>query len=268
MQIRNPHVSGSFYPSDASELRQYFETTLKPKDALREAKAVVMPHAGYRYSGEVGCQVLSEVRVPQNILLIGPNHRGVGADFAIFDQGEWETPLGRVSIATKIAKKLLQEIPSCVSDSLAHQAEHSLEVLVPFLQFQKPDCHIIPLLIGTLNLSDLSETAIRLGDTLQNSAEPVLVMVSTDMSHYDSDEVTRKKDRYAIDAILNLDPEGLIRAAQVHHVTMCGLAPVYMLLVMKEALNIQKVSLVDYRTSADASGDKERVVGYAGFIFE
>ena len=134
MLIRRPHVAGSFYPSDPPELRQYCEERLCLSGPGKTVKAVVLPHAGYVYSGDTACLVLSKVKVPDTVFLIGPNHFGQGASFAIYAEGAWETPLGKVPVESEIAADLLKASRQLQSDPAAHSAEHSLEVIVPFFK--------------------------------------------------------------------------------------------------------------------------------------
>lgn len=268
MLIRRSHVAGSFYPSNPSELRQYCEARLCPSDPGKAVKAVVLPHAGYVYSGDTACLVLSKVKVPETVFLIGPNHYGQGAAFAVYSQGAWETPLGKVAVHPEIAASLLKASPQLQSDPTAHSAEHSLEVLVPFLQTRNPSVNLVPFIVGTLDLYAAHALALKIGEVLKAEGREILVAVSTDMNHYESDAATRVKDRYALDAILALDEKALVKAVGQHRISMCGFVPVCMLLAMKDLLGITKASLVDYRTSADFSKDYNRVVGYAGFIFE
>ncbi len=268
MPTREPSVAGTFYPSDAREIRAFAEPLLISKAFPLSVRAVILPHAGYIYSGETACRVLSRIHVPDKIFLIGPNHRAVGSDFALFTQGEWQTPLGRVPIDSEMASRLLEMSHDLAHDEEAHRVEHSLEVELPLLQIKNPVIKIIPLIVGTLNLEAAREVALACGQCLPTQGEPLLVVVSNDMSHYESDEATRRKDQYALRAIENLDEEALVKAVVQYNITMCGFVPVYMLLVMKDLLGIRKATLIDYRTSADSTGDKDRVVGYAGFIFE
>lgn len=268
MAIRAPHVAGTFYPQNAGELRQFIQQHLSVTSHALKAKALVLPHAGYIYSGPTALKVISHVSIPDTLLLIGPNHYGVGSDFALFGEGEWETPLGAVKMDERLAKKILASSPDIIDEPLTHSAEHSLEVIVPMLQMQNPRCKIVPLIVGTLDAHRSRLVAEDIAKALLPPREDFLIVISTDMSHYEDDEVTRRKDHYALEAITHLDGEGLLEAARKYRITMCGLMPVYMLLSMKDALGIKKATLVEYATSADATGDKSRVVGYAGFIFE
>ncbi len=267
MLIRRPHVAGSFYPSNPPELRQYCDKRLDPSFTGQTAKAVILPHAGYVYSGDTACMVLSKVKVPDTVFLLGPNHFGQGSQFALYPEGEWETPLGKVPVSTEAAS-FLKVSPQVQADPSAHSAEHSLEVLLPLLQTRNASVSVIPFIIGTLDLYAAHAMALKIGGVLKSSAREILVAVSTDMNHYESEAATRVKDRYALDAILALDEKALVNAVGQHRISMCGFVPVCMLLAMKDLLGITKATLVDYRTSADASNDTSRVIGYAGFIFE
>jgi MEMO1 family protein len=268
MLIRKPHVAGSFYPSEAAEIRKFCDAYSAPSVPETAARAVILPHAGYVYSGQTACQVLAQVKIPDTIVLIGPNHWSIGSDFALYENGKWETPLGRIPVAESLAKQFVKAGSDLKIDWQAHAREHSLEVLLPLLQCRKGSFSIVPLIVGTLDFQGAARAAESIGSVLKDWKEPFLVAISNDMSHYEPDEVTRKKDKYALDAITALDKEALLFAVRSYNITMCGLVPVYMLLCMKDALGIKKARLVDYRTSADASGDTSRVVGYAGFIFE
>ena len=268
MQIRKPHVAGSFYPSNASEIGRFCSAHLAPFESKIKARAVILPHAGYIYSGALACKVLSQVEIPSKVLLIGPNHRGYGSDFALDANAQWETPLGRVPVDGETSAALLESSQNLRKDADAHAFEHSLEVLVPLLQACEAPFKMVPLIVGTLDQKASRQAAEEMGKVLAGRKESLLVAVSSDMSHYEPEDVTRAKDRYALDAILNLDEAALLQAVKKYKITMCGVMPVYMMLVMKESLGIRKATLVGYSTSGDVTGDRERVVGYAGFIFE
>ena len=268
MLIRQPHVAGTFYPDDPSELRQFCKPWLVSAAPNISARAVILPHAGYIYSGKTACRVLSRIRVPEKNVLIGPDHRGVGSDFSLFAEGQWETPLGTVSIDETLSRSILAGCPTLKADPQAHAFEHSLEVLVPLLQIKNPSAKIVPLIVGTLNLQKAKQVAVEIAGALKRETETVLVVVSNDMSHYENDVSTRKKDQYALHAIGQLDADALVDAVRQHRVTMCGFVPVYMLLVMAHEIGIQRSTLVEYCTSGDATGDRDRVVGYAGYLFE
>ncbi len=268
MPVRKPHVAGTFYPADPAALRRFCGKSAHAETGDIPARAVILPHAGYQYSGKTAWQVLHRVRVPAVNLLIGPNHTGYGSRFAVMEEGEWETPLGRVPLDASLAARLIAASEHIRPDSRAHQYEHCLEVEVPFLQMRNPEIRMVPLVVGGLDLDLAGEAALAIAEVIRRESGPVLIVISTDMSHYEPDEATRKKDAYALKAIENLDREALVRDVRRYDITMCGLVPVYMLLTMAEQIGITKVTLVNYTTSAEASGDYDRVVGYAGFILE
>lgn len=268
MAVRQPAVAGSFYPSDPTQLRKFFAKNLTLSTLLQSAKAVIVPHAGYIYSGLTACRVLSRVKIPKKILLIGPNHRGIGSSFAVQAQGIWKTPLGDVRIAQDLAQGLLKACPAIREDALAHCEEHSLEVEIPILQARNPDIEIVPLIVGTMDLDQAREVAHACGQFLSKYPHEFLMVVSTDLNHYKNDSETRVKDRYVLQAIEKLDSRLLAQEVGQHKISMCGFVPVYMLLEMKSFLPLESAELVDYRTSAETSGDYDRVVGYAGFILK
>ena len=258
-------MAGAFYPAEPQALRRDLALSLGPLLSPTPAKGVILPHAGYVYSGRTAGGVLRRVQVPDTCFLVGPNHRGHGESFALSDAQAWETPLGRVAVDRDFTNGILIASHDLREDSLAHAEEHSLEVVVPFLQYRNPGVCIIPLLIGTLDLEQAREVGLSLVEYLRSQSR-FLIVASTDMTHYESDEATRKKDAYALRAIEALDEEALAAAVKRHRITMCGFVPVYLSLILWKALGAQKATLVDYRTSAEASGDYDRVVGYAGFV--
>lgn len=267
MSLRKPYVAGTFYPRDPEEIRRFAKTYLNPGASCLEARAVILPHAGYMFSGKTACRVLSQIRIPETAFLIGPNHSGFGAEFALMAEGAWQTPLGNVPIDSHLASAFLKASPHLVNDEIAHEGEHSLEVEVPLLQILRPTIKIVPLIVGTLDLGSAREVALQCASVIAERTD-VLLIISTDMSHYESDEATRQKDRHALNAIAALDPDCLVHSVTKYRITMCGFVPVYMLLVMKERLRLHQATLVEYTTSAEASGDYKRVVGYAGFILQ
>lgn len=235
-------------------------------EAARERSiAVVSPHAGYIYSGGVAGAVLSSVTIPDTVLVLGPGHGSIRPVFAVQDEGAWETPLGEVPIETKLARALLEACPSCRSDAKAHEKEHSLEVQIPFLQHFNPGVSIVPVCVSHVaSYQDLAGLGRAVADTVRVFGRDVLILASTDMSHYVSRAEAREKDGLAIDRILALDPEGLFRTVVQEDISMCGFQPVTAALVAARELGAVKAELVRYATSGDVTGDDRGVVGYAG----
>jgi len=266
--IRQPAVAGQFYNASPEVLRadvaRYFDSSATPHIAT----AVVSPHAGLIYSGHVAGAVYSRVSLPQTVILIGPNHTGLGPVVSVFPEGTWLIPGGELAIDRTVTAELLARYPEAEADTSAHQSEHCLEVQLPFLR----QARIVPIVLGTTREEVCRDLGLCLAEIIEahaaqrgRSAMPLLI-ASTDMSHYEPDSVTRAKDRFALEAIQRLDPEGLQAAVRAHEITMCGLGPTVTMLHAVRALGATNSSLVRYATSGEISGDLDRVVGYGGFV--
>jgi AmmeMemoRadiSam system protein B len=264
--IRHPAVAGRFYPRDPDDLRADVESFLSPQKKTVAALGCVVPHAGYMYSGHVAGSVYAGIDLPRRCILMCPNHTGVGQPLAIMSQGAWETPLGCVPIDSQLAEALKQRFPLLAEDAEAHRAEHAAEVQLPFLQSMKLDCTFVPIALGTRRYEILQTLGDAIVDTLQALGERVLVIASSDMNHYESDAVTRQKDYKAIERILVMDARGLYDVVMNEDISMCGFGPTVAMLTAARGLGATGTELVKYATSGDVSGDRERVVGYAGVI--
>lgn len=266
---RIPAVANMFYPGNAEELRRQLTAFVTPVPEPRQAIAAVSPHAGYVYSGGVAGAVFSRIHVPRTVVILGPNHRGIGAPVALQSQGAWDMPLGSVSIDEPLAQELLDALADqAEEDPRAHAMEHSLEVQVPFLQLLQPALQIVPFSLSHIGYEACERLGKTLAPVLADRAEPVLLLASTDMSHYVSQETAKAKDQLAIDRILALDPEGLYTTVADHRISMCGFVPTTVALTAAKALGATRAELVQYATSGDVSGDYAQVVGYAGFIID
>jgi len=270
--IRPPAVAGPFYSASAATLEAEVAGCLD-RSALPEPMiAAISPHAGLMYSGPVAGAVYSRIALPATVILIGPNHTGIGPAVSVYPEGAWRMPGGEVSIDRDLAENILAHCPYAEADTSAHQREHCLEVQLPFLQSRRRHIQIVPIVLGTsdhalcraLGESLAAIIAQRAGPATSAGAPPLLV-ASTDMNHYESDAITREKDRHALDAIERLDPYGLDAAVTTHGISMCGIAPTLAVLHAARALGATSATLVRYATSADQGGDRARVVGYAGF---
>ncbi len=264
--VRRPAVAGQFYPSDADTLcgdvRRYLAAATPPVAAL----GCIVPHAGYMYSGEIAGAVFARILPHRRVLLLCPNHTGAGAPLALMNSGAWQTPLGAVPIDSELAAALQQRFPLLQNDPRAHRTEHAAEVELPFLQELEPDLTFVPIALGTRRLEVLTALGEAIADVLADESRPVLIVASSDMNHYESDAITRVKDHQAIARIVELDPEGLHATVMEHDISMCGLGPAVAMLTAARRLGASHADLVQYATSADVSGDSERVVGYAGVI--
>lgn len=266
MTMREPKVAGTFYPASKRELLGFLNTYVDRKAVEKEAKAVLMPHAGYIYSGITAALTISHVKVTETVLLIGPNHTGLGTNFSLMASGIWKTPLGSAAIDEETASALLKASPLINDDFEAHQYEHSLEVEIPFLQYKREGVRIVPLTVSSDDFDDIRSVAEAIGDSLAKSGRKILIVTSSDMTHYEPEASAREKDKHAIDAMLALDEGALREAVEAHKISMCGFVPAYMMIVAAKRLGADKAELIDYRTSAEASGDTAQVVGYAGII--
>lgn len=259
-------VAGQFYPRQPNLLRQTLEELVPQVPAPQPAIGVMVPHAGYPYSGAIAGETFARVQIPPRVVILGPNHRGVGHPAAVFPSGSWLTPLGEAVVDVELAQRLLAECPGLSADTAAHRFEHSLEVQVPFLQYLNPQSAIVPICLGHLLLDDLLAIGTALGGALARFGEKVLLVASSDMTHYESGEVARRKDRLALDRLLALDPEGLYRTVSERRISMCGFMPTVLMLAAAAELGATTASLVRYGNSGDVTGDQAQVVGYAGVI--
>ena len=262
--IRKPAVAGYFYPRDPLRLREQIEQYILPRAQKIKAIAAVSPHAGYVYSGSVAGAVYSHLQIPQKVVLLGPNHTGMGARASIMTQGTWITPLGEVKIDEELALEILENSQFLKEDAQAHSAEHSLEVQLPFLQYFRPDIRIVPIVLMGTSFEMAQEIGQALAKTLKNGE--TLIISSTDMSHYEPQEVAAKKDQAAIEAILDLDPQALYQRVIQENISMCGVMPTVAALVASLLLGAEEARLVNYMTSGDITGDYSQVVGYAGVV--
>jgi AmmeMemoRadiSam system protein B len=271
--IRQPAVAGTFYPREPRELLARVEQFLgearaeNSADSAVDVFACLVPHAGYVYSGGVAGAVYARIKIPKRVVILGPRHRPGGANFAINSAGAWETPLGRATIDSELARALMAACPLLAEDEVAHRREHSLEVQLPFLQALSKEFQFVPIAIGTLNFDEIGDLGHALAKVISNSTEPVLIVASSDLNHYESEKITHVKDHQAIDQMLALNPRGLHDTVRREGITMCGCGPAVTALTAALDLGATRAELVRYATSADVLGDRDEVVGYAGMIF-
>jgi AmmeMemoRadiSam system protein B len=264
MLTRIPSVAGQFYPADSNTLRKTIEAFLDKNKSLLKARAVIVPHAGYIYSGRVAGKVFSAVHVPKRIILLGPNHSGRGEALALSPDSEWRTPLGLVGLDSELNQLLVQECPELKEDAAAHRSEHGIEVQIPFIQVLQPEFRFSAICVGTTKYSSLEALGHGLAKVIQSANDSVLLVASSDMTHYESADTAAGQDRLAIKRILDLDPEGLYRVVIENGITMCGFAPAVAILVACRDLGATAGQLIEYTNSGAASGDYNHVVAYAG----
>jgi AmmeMemoRadiSam system protein B len=268
--LRLPAVAGRFYSSDSRELTQQVDACLAQEDGtVRKvaARGCVVPHAGYMYSGHVAGAVYASLEIPERCILLGPRHFPRGEPMAILTEGNWQTPMGNAEIDSALSTELASACPRLREDPVAHAREHSLEVQIPFLQRLVKDFRFVPVVLATDRYPALEELGHAVAHVVAARKDPILVIASTDMNHYESDAITRRKDQLAIARILELDPRGLFDTVRLEGITMCGYAATVAALVAMGDLGAKEAQLVQYATSGDVTGDRDEVVGYAGMVF-
>jgi len=231
----------------------------------RRVLSIVVPHAGYEYSGPVASNAyyrLAQDRRPDVVVVLGPNHQGFGSPVALMGKGEWATPLGRIGIAEKLSQELVKSSGFIDLDEEAHRIEHSIEVQIPFLQYiYGSDFKLIPINMGFQDL----ETSRKIGTDIANVMKEtnVVLIASSDMSHYVPQKTAERLDRMVIDPILALDEETLQSNVFSYRITTCGYGPVSAILVASKLLGAKRAELLAYKTSGDMTGDYSAVVGYS-----
>ncbi|MEF8874292.1 MAG: MEMO1 family protein [Candidatus Thermoplasmatota archaeon] len=270
--VRRPAVAGQFYPGTESTLEQKIEECFKhelgpgeipsEKGNEREIKGLVCPHAGYVYSGPVAAhsyKALAEDGLPETVVILGPNHQGMGAAVSLGDE-DYKTPLGTVEIDEELADSLAGGVIE--KDNIAHRREHSIEVQIPFLQYFSDSFKLVPI---CCNKQDL-RSSTKIGEKIREASEgkDVVVIASTDFSHYVLKENAEKKDKMAIEKILKNDPDGLFQTVQENNISMCGYGPVASMMVGSGGTEGE---LLKYATSGDVVNQRE-VVGYGAISFK
>jgi len=266
--IRQPAVAGKFYPADPARLRRDVGAFLDAAGggAPRRAAAVMAPHAGYVYSGGVAGKVFAGVEVPLTVIVLCPNHTGLGQRISVVAEGAFRVPGADIPIDAELAAAVLREVPGAVADREAHRFEHAIEVELPFLAARQPHLRIVPIVLAGLT----DREAIALGQGLARAVadrrDQVLVVASSDMNHYLPDDTTRRLDQVALTPLLAGDPTALYHTVVDNDISMCGYIPATAMLAYARAIGAGAPELVGYATSGDAFGDRDRVVGYAGVV--
>ena len=280
MSRRMPAVAGAFYPSSPEALRMEIENCflhrIGPGRLPRKIEGgkrppfLIAPHAGYVYSGPVaahGYLQLEDRAKPEVVVVLGPNHYGVGSSVSVYPDGEWVTPLGSVEIDSRLAMKLADSSEVFTLDELSHAREHSIEVQIPFLQYVLGEFRLLPICILDQELETCVEIGRALAEALKNY-ESFLLVASTDLTHYEPDDIARRKDELALERMTNLDIKGLYDVILKHDISMCGYGPVAAVLEAAKRLGAGKAEVLKHATSGDVTGDRSAVVGYASVKIE
>ena len=264
--IRRPAVAGSFYPAGEAVLRSELEALIAGSREQEgpPPRALLVPHAGYVYSGRIAARTYLSGPLPERFIVLGPNHTGEGEPIAVQSEGAWRTPLGDAPIDQPLAAAVLAEAGRARDDAAAHRREHSIEVQLPFLQHLAPGSRCVPICVGTHRLDALLELGGALARVIGACADPVTLVLSSDMTHYEPADQVERRDRPALERILAIDPEGLWHVVRDGGITMCGVAPAVAGLEAARRLGARAASLVAYGHSGQTSGDMTSVVAYAG----
>ncbi len=266
-KVRPPAVAGQFYPGHAGHLQQEVRAALRPGPAVPGALGVVLPHAGYVYSGAVAGETVARVEVPARVVVLGPNHTGMGSPIAVYPGGTWEMPGGDFPVDEAMVARLLEEMPGAEADPVAHRREHSLEVQLPFLRERRGAAPAItPVCLSFLSADVCRHLGEALARAIRAAGEPVLMVASSDMNHYESHDLTREKDEAALQEVLALAPDRLLAVTAARRISMCGVIPVAVMLHAALALGATRAELTRHATSGEVSGDYDHVVGYAGVV--
>jgi len=276
MKVRKPVVSGTFYADTPEELREQIEWCYKHelgpgvvpqvnKAGSREIVALVVPHAGYIYSGPVAAHAykeLAEDGVFDTAVILGPNHTGYGSPVSVWTENSWVTPLGKVEINQEFVRGVLGGIIE--ADETAHIYEHSIEVQLPWLQHLYGGLKIVPI---TMLAQDM-ETAREVGKAISKAGDNAIIIASSDFTHYEPHSIAAEKDKSMIEAIVNLDEEMLYEQRRLLNCTMCGYGPVASAIVAAKEMKAKTANLLKYATSGDTTGDFSRVVGYGSIVIK
>lgn len=261
--LRLPAVAGQFYPGTEKALRAQLDVWFQPPAQPSSALGLMVPHAGYRYSGALAASAYADTLIPDSVLVLCPNHTGEGERVSIWDHGTWTTPLGKTEIDEDLAREILSVVPLARSDKKAHVREHAIEVHLPFLQYLNPAVQIVPVVLGALRLNDVLAIGQAIASVLAKQKRPTLLVASTDMSHYVSAIQAAELDALALANVRQLSPSGLYDTVRENNLSMCGFIPTTCTLEAALKLGAKTCEFVGYSHSGEVSGDHDHVVGYA-----
>ncbi|MDO5848748.1 MAG: AmmeMemoRadiSam system protein B [Methanobrevibacter sp.] len=282
--IRKPAVSGTFYSDDEDELKQSIEDCFlspfgvgKLPENVEKFEGdnypinVMVPHAGFIYSGPIasyGYYEIAKHGIPDVFIILSPNHTGFGREISVFNEGEWNTPLGNVSVDKEFADTIISFSDIASADFEAHVREHSIEVQLPFLQFFSNDFKIVPITMGTQTLVTASDLATAIVSAAEKLGKSYCVIASTDLSHFNTQERANKVDGFVLEDIGEMNEFKLLEEIIQYNITMCGYGPVMSDIIISKLTGKEHCEILAYGTSGDVTGDFSQVVGYASAIFK
>lgn len=278
MYTRRPAVAGSFYPSDPKQLESEIESCflhplgpgkLPPSSyKAKEPIICVCPHAGYQYSGPVAAHSylhVSSLDKPDTIIVVGPNHYGIGSGISAYFQGEWLTPLGSVTIDVATAELIKKEVEIIDEDYEAHRYEHSIEVQIPFLQYIYGKISFIPICLGFQDIGTARELGRGISKAL--NGKRFVFVASSDLTHYEPHEVASRKDKLLLSSLELLDTEKFYKILLDEDISACGYGAIATAIELAKNLGYKRAEILKYATSGDMTGEKGSVVGYPSVRF-
>jgi AmmeMemoRadiSam system radical SAM enzyme/AmmeMemoRadiSam system protein B/AmmeMemoRadiSam system protein A len=266
--VRPPAVAGRFYPGTQQEIDKMLDDFLPAKPKPKTWAGAMIPHAGWIYSGRLAADVLSRVKIPDRVIIISPKHNPIGADWAVAPHQTWSLPGRDLKSDPELAQQLADRVTGLELDAMAHAREHAIEVQLPIVARLAPESRVVGIAIHGGDLPSLETFAEEMAALLAELPDRPLLVVSTDMNHYASDKDTRRLDRMALDAVESLDPPKVYETVRNNRISMCGVLPAVVVMeTLKRLDSLNRFDSVGYATSADASGDRSQVVGYAGMLF-
>ncbi len=264
--MRAPAVSGQFYPRSKNDLKREISRCFEGVPPGEKAVlGAVVPHAGYIYSGNTAAYVYSALPKADTFVFLGPNHTGYGSPVSVSGES-WSTPLGEVGSDSEFIRALPKRIIDL--DETAHKYEHSIEVQLPFLQHRFRDFRIVPICMGMQDEETALDVGMELAEAARKVKKKIVIIASSDFTHYKPDKVARENDAYYIGSILEFDVPGFYRRLHERNASVCGYGAIAAMLIATKALGAKKATLLKYSTSGDTIGDLAAVVGYAGIVVE
>jgi hypothetical protein len=268
MSTRPAAWAGQFYPGRKEALQaeiKKYDAGVAAQDK-KKCLGIMVPHAGYMYSGHVAGAAYSRIEVPERVVILAPKHRMPGADIALSPDDEWQTPLGVIKVCADLNAEILRHCPMAKLDTIAHAQEHSAEVHVPFIQYYNPNACITPIVLHSRDYAELRGMGEGIAQAIRAVGQDALIVASSDMSHFEAQAFTEQEDKLALDRVVALDDSGLLETVVKNNITMCGYAPTVVMLAACKELGAKEARLVKYATSGDVTGDYSSVVGYASVL--
>lgn len=268
--VRQPAVAGTFYPRQANEVQRELDRMLPPSTQTPHPwRAALVPHAGWIYSGHIAAQVFQRIKIPRTVVLLCPKHQREGHRWAVAPYDRWSIPGAELRTDQELAAALVDNIDDLQADEKPHACEHAIEVQLPILAQLAPDVKVVGITVGGGDLEFCHRFADGMSAAIKDDLNSILLVISSDMNHFATDEENRRLDRLAMDELERTDASALFETCHRHQITMCGMVPAVIVMeTLRRCDSLNRCQPVAYATSADVSGDRSRVVGYAGMLFE